>query len=58
MFSLLADTMFAATLARRGSDIPEHPKGHADHYTPQRKRRAAQKHPSLDPALDPYRNLW
>jgi hypothetical protein len=54
MFTLLADAMFAATLARRGSQIPEHLKDHADRHVPQGRRKPdwqARTH-------YPYRDLW
>jgi len=54
MFTLLADAMFTATLARRGSDIPESLKTHADRYIPEHERR---RHPCNHPH-NPYRDLW
>ena len=54
MFTLLADAMYAATLARRGNTIPEHLKTHADRFVPEHERkRAGMKHPH-----NPYRDLW
>ena len=54
MFTLLADAMLAATLARRGSEIPEHLKDHADRHIPMHERkRLPMKHPH-----NPYRDLW
>jgi hypothetical protein len=49
MFTLLADAMYAATLAKRGSNIPEHFKTHADRFVPEHER----NHPH-----NPYRDLW
>ena len=54
MFTLLADAMFAATLARRGSNIPDHLKDHGERYVPRRERQEGRQHHSHDP----YRNLW
>jgi len=34
MFTLLADAMYTATLAKRGSKIPERLKTNADRYVP------------------------
>ncbi len=54
MLTLLADVMFTATLARRGSNIPDHLKTHADRYVPKNDRRdSGRVHPH-----DPYRDLW
>ena len=54
MLTLLADAMFAATLAKRGSDIPENLKTHADRFIPEHERkRIGTKHPH-----NPYRDLW
>ena len=54
MFTLLADAMFAATLAKRGSNIPEHLKTHADRHVPKHERK---QHPRNHPH-NPYRDLW
>jgi len=54
MFTLLADAMFAATLAQRGSGIPERLKDHPDRYVAQRKRTNANAKFSFNP----YRDLW
>ena len=54
MFTLLADAMFTATLARRGSKIPEHLKTHADRHVPKGRRRPGDQ--TLDPTS--YRDLW
>lgn len=51
MFTLLADAMFVATLAKRGNDIPEHLKDHADRHVPQHERKVVHPH-------NPYRDLW
>lgn len=53
MFTLLADAMFTATLNRRGDNIPENPKGYADHYIPRRHRQHPIKHPH-----NALRDLW
>lgn len=54
MFTLLADAMYAATLAKRGNQIPEHLKTHADRFIPDHERkRLGTKHPH-----NPYRDLW
>jgi len=54
MFTLLADAMFAATLAKRGSEIPDQLKTHADRYVPKHEGRMhPRKHPH-----NPYRDLW
>ncbi|MCF2871507.1 hypothetical protein L0664_10570 [Octadecabacter sp. G9-8] len=50
MFTLLADAMYTATLARRGNKIPEHLKTHADRHVPEHERK---RHPH-----NPYRDLW
>lgn len=54
MFTLLADAMFAATLARRGSKIPEHLKTHADRHVPEHERKRTHTNQSHNP----YRDLW
>lgn len=54
MFTLLADAMYAATLAKRGSKIPEHLKDHADRFVPTRER---HQYPRNHPH-NPYRDLW
>jgi hypothetical protein len=54
MFTLLADAMYAATLAKRGSNIPEHLKTHADRFVPEHERK---QHPRNHPH-NPYRDLW
>lgn len=54
MFTLLADAMYTATLARRGNSIPEHLKTNADRFIPEHERkRTARSHPH-----NPYRDLW
>lgn len=54
MLTLLADAMFTATRARRGSNIPEHLKTHADRYIPQGRRK-----PDWHARTQyPYRDLW
>jgi len=54
MLTLLADAMFTATLAKRGSEIPEHLKDHADRFVPRHDRKPTRvKHPH-----NPYRDLW
>jgi hypothetical protein len=54
MFILLADAMFAATLAKRGTEIPNYLKDHADRHVPLHERRM---HPGRHPH-NPYRDLW
>ncbi len=54
MFTLLADAMFTATLAKRGSDIPEHLKDHADRHV---RKTDWHQRPLMHPH-DPYRDLW
>lgn len=54
MFTLLADAMFTATLARRGNTIPDHLKSHSSRYIPQKDRRRTQ---GGNP-YTPYRDLW
>ena len=54
MFTILADAMFAATLAKRGSDLPDRLKAHPDRYVGSEKRKA-------DAARfrhSPFRDLW
>lgn len=54
MYTLLADAMFAATLAKRGSNIPDHLKDHADRFIPNHERkRTTSRH-----THNPYRDLW
>lgn len=52
MFTLLADAMFTATLARRGDTIPEHLKTHADRFIPEHERKRTHH------AQNQYRELW
>jgi hypothetical protein len=54
MFTILADAMFAATLAKRGSEIPERLKDHPDRYVAKNKRKNA----SAQFNFNPYRDLW
>ncbi len=54
MFTLLADAMYTATLAKRGSKIPERLKTNADRYVPKHERK---QHPRRHPH-NPYRDLW
>lgn len=54
MFTLLADAMFAATLAKRGSKIPEYLKTHADRHVPEHER----KRTHTNQTHNPYRDLW
>jgi len=54
MLTLLADAMFTATLARRGSEIPERLKNHGERYVPRRERQEGRHNHSHDP----YRQLW
>lgn len=54
MFTILADAMFAATLAKRGSEIPERLKDHPDRYVAQNKRKDANEQFNFNP----YRDLW
>jgi len=54
MFTILADAMFAATLARRGSNIPEHLKTHADRHIPKHERKPGR----VGDHYIPYRELW
>lgn len=54
MFTLLADAMYVATLAKRGSEIPEHLKDHADRHVPVN----ARKRTPLRHSHNPYRDLW
>ncbi len=54
MFTLLADAMYTATLAKRGSDIPEHLKDHADRHVPAHERKRTQ----MRHDQNPYRDLW
>lgn len=54
MFTLLADAMYAATFARRGSNIPDHLKSHADRHVPKGRR----KPDSRAREFNPYRDLW
>ena len=54
MLTLLADTLFTATLNRRGDDVPHNRKDYADHYVPKHRRSPdwqARTH-------NPYRDLW
>lgn len=54
MFTLLADAMFAATLARRGDNIPDHLKDHGERYVPRRLRHKDKpRHPH-----NALRDLW
>lgn len=54
MFTLLSDAMSAATLARRGSNIPDHLKDYADRHVPHVDRSAQRRpHPQ-----NRYRDLW
>ena len=48
MFTVLADAMFAATLARRGQSIPDRYKDGRHNRRADAKRREA----------DMYKNLW
>ena len=54
MFTILADALFTATLNERGSNLPEHPKYHADRHLP----REAPNGRKLRHGQDPYRDLW
>ncbi len=54
MFTLLADAMYTATLARRGSNIPDHLKSHAGRHVPNGRRRPDWQARSFNP----YRDLW
>ena len=54
MFTILADAMYAATLARRGSDIPEHLKTHADRHVSSDARKCADARATINS----YRQLW
>jgi len=54
MFTVLADAMFTATLARRGSKIPDRLKDHADRHVPSRARADAEARATLSP----YKQLW
>ena len=54
MFTLLADAMFAATLARRGNNIPDHLKTHSSRYIPEHERKRVQR----TSHFNPYRDLW
>lgn len=54
MFTILADAMFSATLARRGGEIPDHLKENADRFVSKKRRRGG-----LDPyKYNPYRDTW
>lgn len=54
MFTLLADAMFAATLAKRGSDIPDRLKDHPDRYVP----KGSHREDWHKRQLNSYHNLW
>lgn len=54
MFTLLADALFTRTLSRRGSNLPDHLKDHADRHV---SRAARRDRPMVHPH-NPYRDLW
>ena len=54
MFTVFADAMFAATLARRGNEIPERLKNHPDRFVSEKRRRGQ----SDEFRFNPYRDLW
>ena len=54
MFTVLADAMYAATLARRGSNIPDNLKDYADRHVSKHDRTAQEARATLSP----YKQLW
>lgn len=54
MFTILADAMFTATLAKRGNAIPDRLKNHPDRYVPEARRKTE----AAKFSFNPYRDLW
>jgi len=54
MLTIIADAMLTATRTKRGTDIPEYPKGHADRHIPTDQRRPKKRPYKFNPNSD----LW